>query len=168
MSKNKFETDLQARIAGLDKHKLPQRDLWQGIELGLSDESNGKSASTDVKRPRRGGLYAIAASLAFVGMLSWFAVQQTTPQFDGQELIAALSNQHEAQKNALLVKFADQPALTDNWQQQIKELDAAAIAIKSALQQDPNNVALLKMLQNVYQQQIDLIERVHSPKFRSI
>ena len=79
-----------------------------------------------------------------------------------------LSSQHQTQRDQLLVSLEGQPALTENWQEQLQELDDAAAAIKAALAQDPNNAALLKMLQNVYQQQISLIERVHSPKWRQI
>ena len=66
----------------------------------------------------------------------------------------------------MLVRFQEQPALTHNWQEQLTELDEAADAIKAALENEPNNMALLKMLQSVHQQQINLIERVHSPKWQ--
>ena len=61
-----------------------------------------------------------------------------------------------------------QATLTENWQQQLEELDEAAIAIKKALENEPNNVALLKMLKKVHQQQIMLIERVHAPAWKTI
>ncbi|AGH47072.1 hypothetical protein C427_4973 [Paraglaciecola psychrophila 170] len=48
------------------------------------------------------------------------------------------------------------------------ELDDAADAIKTALENEPNNMALLKMLQSVHQQQINIIERVHSPKWSQL
>jgi hypothetical protein len=83
----------------------------------------------------------------------------------GDELVAALSAQHEEQKSALLIQYQGRTALTQNWQQQLAELDSAAVAIKKALANEPNNMALLKMLQSVHQQQINLIERVHSPKW---
>ena len=58
--------------------------------------------------------------------------------------------------------------MTDNWQKQIDELDEAAIAIKKALAEEPNNPALLKMLKNVYQQQMMIIERVHEPRWKRV
>ena len=67
-----------------------------------------------------------------------------------------------------MVRFQDQPALTQNWQDQLTGLDDAADAIKTALENKPNNMALLKMLQSVHQQQINLIERVHSSKWSQI
>ena len=79
-----------------------------------------------------------------------------------------MSKQFETQKASLLVAYQDQNAVADNWQGQLAELESAADAIKAALQNDPNNMALLRMLQSVYQQQIDLIERVHAPKWQQI
>ncbi|GAB5379581.1 MAG: hypothetical protein Alis3KO_29770 [Aliiglaciecola sp.] len=168
MNKKDFEADLRTQIDSLDKSKQPERDLWAGIEIALADEASPNEISQQTQRSDKPKIYAIAASVAFVGALTWFGMQQSDPQIGGDELIAALSTQHQAQKDALLVKFQDQPALTENWQKQLEELDEAATAIKAALKQDPNNLALLKMLQSVHQQQIDLIERVHSPKWRQI
>ena len=68
----------------------------------------------------------------------------------------------------LLVSYQKAQPITDNWQTQLEELDAAAEAIKPALKTDPNNKALLQMLQQVYQQQLSLIETVYNPKWQAI
>lgn len=158
-----FEKQLSVKLQSLEKNKLPERDLWTGIELGLATENKhvipmGKS--------QKG--YLLAASILLVAMLGWMASDINHSAINGEELVARLSTQHQQQKNALLVYFKDQPALTDNWQQQLAELDEAELAVKAALAQEPDNMALLKLLQNVYQQQISLIERVHSPKWSQI
>jgi hypothetical protein len=67
-----------------------------------------------------------------------------------------------------LIRFQDQPALTQNWQDQLTELDDAAVAIKMALRNESNNMALLKTLRYVHQQQINLIERVHQQQINLI
>ncbi|MCW8109154.1 hypothetical protein OPS25_11660 [Alteromonas ponticola] len=167
MVMNNFEHELQRQLDTLPKEKQPQRDLWKGIELSLEAENPAES---------RSGLHAkhiaLAASFALVAMVSWFTFKPIEPQthdsLTGQSLVTALSNQHQQQMNALLVKFEGQPAVTENWQQQLQELDSAANAIKAALEEDPDNTALLKMLQNVYQQQMMLVERVHAPKWQQI
>lgn len=170
MSNNDFESALKKQLGELKQEQMPERDLWQGIELALANEG----APVDIKeqQPVRANpqpkLWAVAAAVAFVGVFSWYSLNQTQTELTQGDLVAALSSQHQEQKQALLVKFQDQPAHTQNWQQQLQELDEAAIAIKAALEQEPNSVALLKMLQNVHQQQIDLIERVHAPKWRQI
>ncbi len=168
MNKLNFETDLREQLESLNKEKQPDRDLWAGIEIALANEDAPNDMAHEVAANNRPRIYAVAASILLVGVLSWNALKPVSQNFNGTELIAALSSQHQQQKNALLVKFQDQPALTQNWESQLGELDEAAIAIKAALKQDPNNVALLKMLQSVHQQQIDLIERVHAPKWRQL
>ena len=162
-----FDQELQQKLDALPRNKAPNRDLWRGIELGME-----QPADEAVKPASRGGLYAIAASIALVACLSWFGFNRmpVTPsgQLTGTKLVQALSQQHEQQKQSLLVQYTDTPALTENWQAQLTELDQAANAIKAALNEDPDNTALLRMLQNVYQQQIALIERVHAPKWQQI
>ena len=168
MNKAHFEDELQQQLAQLNKDRLPERDLWQGIELALANQETAKPFNSSEVRVSGSKLYAIAATFAVLAMFGWMSFQQQSPALVGDSLVLALSEQHQQQKSALLVKFQDQPALTQNWQEQLVELDEAAVAIKSALSNEPNNMALLKMLQSVHQQQINLIERVHTPKWLKI
>jgi len=163
MSKTNFEQMLATQLADVDKEQLPERDLWPGIELALSSEASDQSRAVVAKK-----MYLIAATVAMFGLIGWLSVNQQPVSLTGDDLVASLSEQHLEQKNALLVRFQDQPALTQNWQDQLTELDNAADAIKTALENEPNNMALLKMLQSVHQQQINLIERVHSSKWSQI
>ena len=162
MSKTNFEYVLLSRLTDVNKSQQPDRDLWPGIELALSCEASELSGVVGKK------IYLIAATIAVFGLIGWLSFDQYPVSLTGDDLVASLSEQHLQQKNALLVRFQDQPALTKNWQDLLTELDAAAEAIKTALENEPNNMALLKMLQNVHQQQINLIERVHSPKWIQI
>ena len=163
MNKQDFEQDLQQQLAAMTREKQPERELWSGIELALVNESNKVSSA---KKP--GKLYALAAAIAVIGIVGLMSFNLAQTPLKGNDLVASLSAQHQQQKQALLVQFKDQPALTSNWQDQVAELDRAELAIKAALKNEPNNLALLKLLQNVYQQQISLIERVHSPKWSQI
>lgn len=165
------EHQLERALDALPREKMPQRDLWQGIELGIEQQQHAGTEKTHKAPPR----FAIAASFAVVAMAGWLVIQQLNVEPtqesiapSAEQLASVLSSQHQIQRDQLLVSLEGQPALTENWQEQLQELDDAAAAIKAALAQDPNNAALLKMLQNVYQQQISLIERVHSPKWRQI
>jgi len=72
------------------------------------------------------------------------------------------------QKQSLLVQYQSQVALTDNWQVQLQELEDAEQAIKQTLENEPKNKALLSMLAQVYQQQLDLINKVHAPRWQHI
>jgi hypothetical protein len=102
-------------------------------------------------------MYAIAATVPIFGLIGWLSVNQYPVSLTGDELVASLSEQYADQKNALLIRFQDQPALTQNWQTQLTELDDVVVAIKMALRNESNNMALLKMLRHVHQQQINLI-----------
>jgi hypothetical protein len=160
MNKTNFEIALVSKLAELNKVQQPDRDLWPGIELALLCESSEPLMVVSGKK-----MYAIAATVAIFGLIGWLSVNQYPVSLTGDELVASLSAQHLDQKNALLIRFQDQPALTQNWQEQLTELDYAAVAIKMALRNESNNMALLKMLRHVHQQQINLIERVHSSKW---
>ena len=165
MTNSNFEQALTKKLNDLKTDKQPDRDLWAGVELALAkDEGNSPQRQTITGRK----LYLLAASVAMFGLIGWITIGQQNVSLTGNELVAALSQQHQQQKNALLVSFQGQHALTENWQDQLTELDDAANAIKKALDNEPNNMALLKMLQSVHQQQINLIERVHSPKWSQI
>ncbi len=160
MNKTNFEIALVSQLAEVNKVQQPNRALWQGIELALLCESSEPSMVLAGKQ-----MYALAATVAIFGLLGWISVTQYPVSLTGDELVASLSEQHLDQKNALLIRFQDQPALTQNWQDQLTELDDAAVAIKMALRNESNNMTLLKMLRHVHQQQINLIERVHSSKW---
>jgi hypothetical protein len=163
MSKTNFEQALAEQLADVNKEQPPERDLWPGIELALSNETLETSRVVTGSK-----MYLVAASVAMFALIGWLSVNQQAVSLTGDDLVASLSEQHLEQKNALLVRFQDQPSLTQNWQDQLTELDAAADVIKMALENEPNNMALLKMLQSVHQQQINLIERVHSPRWQQM
>ena len=165
---------LENRINKLDLEKQPERDLWKGIEQAIEQtpehsahikkaHSGNQTRSFNTSKP----LLAMAASLIVVTFIGWMSFE-SGKTLQGENLVAALSEQHNAQKQSLLIRFKDQPAMTDNWQQQIDELDEAATAIKKALSEEPNNPALLKMLKNVYEQQMMIIERVHEPRWKRV
>ncbi len=168
MTTNKSQDSLQQQLASLPQDVQPERDLWQGIELAITQQPT----ITEKAKPKSWVYGAVAASILVPAVAVWISISSLSgpvePGLDSAALIAQLSEQYESQKSSLLVTYQDKPALTDNWQSQLTELEDAAAAIKAALKQDPNNVALLRMLQTVYQQQIDLIERVHAPKWQQI
>ena len=167
-----FDDKLAQHISGISKEKQPERDLWRGIELGITsqqgDASQDDASSSTVTSKQ---WMAIAASVWLVTVL-WFAApfafKADESRSDGYALIDAMSMQQQQQVNSLLASYESTTALTEDWQEQLKELDDAADVIKAALKDDPDNSALIKMLHHVYQQQIALIERVHAPKWQQI
>ncbi|NVK54143.1 MAG: hypothetical protein HWE26_00900 [Alteromonadaceae bacterium] len=163
-NKSDNTSKLDEHIKNLPVDITPGRDLWQGVELAITSET------PRVKSNHR--YLAIAASMLLpVGLVAIMMMGGQSPsEPTGRQpgIASQLSAQFESQKASLLVAYSDQEAVTDNWQGQLADLETAAEAIKTALKNDPDNRALLRMLQSVYQQQIDLIERVHAPKWQQI
>lgn len=153
-------------IHEMPKQKLPERDLWAGIEHEINAQHQGHQKFGH-KRPYRQTLYAIAASVTLVVIIGYIGINGFV-HVKSQSIVAQISEQHLQQKQRLLSSFEGQVANSKNWQQQLDELDKAAQAIRKALDNEPNNAALLQMLKQVHQQQIALIERVHSPKWQRI
>lgn len=160
---NITEQLLAEKLQQLPAEISPKRDLWAGIDHALETQ-----AETKKKLPWTG----IAAATAMVSMVGWLSFQTPAPEQQNNsgilQVATELSAQHQQQKQALLVSYADQPVVVENWQVQMKELDDAALAIKAALKNSPNNQALLHMLQSVHQQQINLIEKAYKPRFQRI
>lgn len=177
MQMKKFEQDLQQRINEMPNSIEPDRDLWTGIDIAITESSTQVSSRPEDDRRWFSGIrqpmfaFAMAASVVFVAVLMWANysnVPETSIYPTSEQLVQMLEEQHQQQKQALLASYEGQSAVTNNWQEQLQELDDAAKAIKLALQNDPNNMALLKMLQQVHQQQISLIETVYEPKWQQI
>ena len=145
----------------------PKRDLWQGIVASIVSEQ----VHTNMQESKHGMRWvAIAASVMCVALLSYYGqfMTRTIQDQTALEIMAQLSDSHQAQKQALLVSYQHTPVVVDDWQTQLDELENAATAIKSALEADPDNTALLRMLQHIYQQQIDLIESVHAKRWQRV
>jgi hypothetical protein len=163
MKNNNFEQLLQEKLDELPREIHPERDLWPGIDLALENQ-----LSADDKNQSNRWI-GIAASIAVLGLVSLLSLNIGRSPDSGQEkmqqLISNLNNQYESQKQLLLTSYEQQPALTDNWQEQLQELDSAASVIKTALEDDPGDANLIKLLQQVYQQQIKLIQSVHQPQW---
>ncbi len=157
MSKPNFEQFLDEQLQSQQEEISPSRDLWPGIEhaINLQQSAQQEKAKRNWAMPAF-GTAAAAVLVTLVGLN--MPMQQDSTQF------ALISDAYEQQKQSLLVQYQSQPALTDNWKAQLAELEQAEKAIKDALEDDPNNRALLGMLAQVYQQQLDLINKVHSPK----
>jgi len=156
MSDNAFEKILQEKLSKLVRESEPERDLWPAIERALIDP----------QRSNKRRFTAIAATVVVLScsLFFWQANKSKQPT----ALFSQLQTNHEQQMKLLYTNYEDQQALTDNWQQQLLQLDVAAQEILNALEKDPDNMDLLKMLKNVYQQQLNLVERVHKPKWQYI
>ncbi|MDO6837161.1 hypothetical protein Q4596_16125 [Pseudoalteromonas carrageenovora] len=158
MSKQNFDDYLNESLNNLNKDIAPNKALWAGIEHALV------TAKPIVnKAPLWPKLTAIAAcSVAALLAVNMFINNNEPSQ------VVTMSDYFKAQKQSLLVQYKNQDALTNNWQAQLQELEEAEQAIKQVLENEPQNQALLTMLAQVYQQQLDLINKVHAPRWQQI
>jgi len=150
-----FDRLLQGKISKLKKDHLLQRDLWTGIEMALL---NGNR--------RRVPWLAVAASLLVVvsAVGVWFRahhVGTSAPSY--ANYAERLDEQHRNTIAALKAAYRNTPALTTDWNDQLNVMERAADSVRKALRDDPDNIALLRMLNEVYQQEIDLLRKVHQP-----
>ena len=177
MSNKNFEQALQDKIQSLPDEIQPDKDLWQGIDIALSssekvitcaDEISTTAKVVNLSQWTAMKPIALAASLILVAVLGWNGLQKIPNTTVDSSLAARMMQQHDEQKTVLLASLSESPELTDNWQAQLQELEQAAKAIEAALQNEPDNITLLKMLQQVHQQQLALIETVHAPVWQQI
>ena len=159
MNKLNFDTYLNESLHTLDKEITPQKDLWTGIEKAIVNTHHPVQARVSLW-PKLSVMAGFAVMALLMAQL--FVV---TPK---QQQITRMSEQFAQQKQQLLVQYKDKSALTDNWQVQLQELEEAEQAIKQALKSQPQNQALFSMLAQVYKQQLDLINKVHAPRWQHI
>ena len=169
MNDKVLDQKLQSQIDALPKELAPSRDLWAGIDHALERRQQSSL-------PAFGKLSAVAAGFGALALTLWVMMAgQSDPALTpgGQsghpmQYVMDISSSFEQQKRALLVKYQDNQPAAENWRAQLEELDNAATAIKKALDDDPGNAQLIKMLQQTYQQQLDLIEAVNRSPWQSI
>ncbi|PAJ72088.1 hypothetical protein CJF42_23080 [Pseudoalteromonas sp. NBT06-2] len=163
MSNKDFDNYLKHSLDIIPKEIKPNKDLWQGIERAI--DFNGKPKNTNHFTK----LSVIAACFAAALLsLNFLPNTQVTLQSDEINNVASMSHLFETEKKALLVQYHEKPALTDDWKSQLDDLEQAEQAIKHALENEPQNSTLLRMLAQVYRQQLELINRVHQPKWQQI
>jgi len=162
MNDKDFDDLLSEEINNLKRDIAPSRDLWPGIDHAIN--------SNTIAVPKS---LAIAASIMLVVSVAFSAglyFNRPLPN-DSQVLasmVSMLQNEHERNKQALLVEYQNQTALAPDWEGQMQQLEQAEQAIYEALREDPQNIELLKILRQVQTKQIELIESVYAPLFTTI
>lgn len=172
MNDTQKEFDFDGAVEALPREIMPNEDLWPEIHRRIN-------ATTSRVVP----MMVIAASFVlFVGgVLIWPQMGSRDWRGDSLSLngsqvenifIASvgfdMDKAFEKQRSHLLSKFGEGHALTKNWRDQLNELEDARKAIKDSLEKNPENFYLLKALQNIHEQQLNLITRVHDESWLSI
>ena len=153
---------LRDAIDAMPRELMPARDLWPGIAHSINTP-----ARADWQRTT-----ALAASIMLIfGLSLYFSTRLSSDtQLNSrlEEYIGVLQYEHQQNKQALLVQYKDQQAVYPQWNEQMKELEQAEQVIFQALRNDPENLELLKILRQVQQKEIDLLDAAFAPRFNSI
>lgn len=165
MNDTQKEFELDRAIEALPREITPDEDLWPNIHERIT------STTSRVVLPS----LAIAASLMLMigGALYWPNGNTIDKELNLETMLIAsvsvdMDKAFEKRRTVLLSKFGNNHALTKNWEDQLEELEDARKAIKESLEDNPNNFYLLKALQNIHEQQLNLILRVHDESWQSI
>ena len=154
---NDFDKKLQMQISQLHRHRMPERDLWPGIEVAVT-----------TKKYRYTPWVAVAASIVACVLSGWLLMNRYRASDDAtSQIVAQLDASHQQEMSALRAAFRNTRSVTTNWNEQLHDMDQAADAIKTALRHDPHNITLLKMLSDLYQKEIELLETVHQPNLQN-
>ncbi|MES2626211.1 MAG: hypothetical protein V4628_13085 [Pseudomonadota bacterium] len=153
---------LQDAIAKMQRDLSPERDLWPGITHAINTPARNEWHRTA----------ALAASIVLVfGMSLYFSTRQSADSLQNsriEEYIGVLQYEHQQTKQALLVQYENQPALYQEWEVQMKDLEQAEQVIFQALRDDPENLELLKILRQVQAKQIELLDAAFAPRLNTI
>ena len=168
LTEQQKEQLLNEQLNQLKTEIKPGKDLWAGIDLAIESE---QLSDNEVKSGSF-SWQSIAATVAIVSMVGYISLQgpapDSVPQITQVAVAEQLISSHQLQKQAILASYGEEATVNANWQTQMNELDEAALAIKAALKNSPENPALLQMLRQVHQQQINVIENAHKPRFQQI
>jgi hypothetical protein len=175
--------DLLDRAAKLPREIPPARDLWPGIAARVEGR---KVASL---RPRRGsGLLVswpvgLAAAAALVGASSALtallmrgsapglspggaqATLQTAALAGGPASFRAVEGEYEKAAAALLARLEERkgslsPETLKAVEANLAVIDGALREVRAALEEDPGNPGLVRMLASTHQKKIDVLQRV--------
>lgn len=168
------ELELRRRLRQLPRERVPQRDLWAGIEARLEP-----AAAIPRRSPRRPWIvaaFAAAASLALaLGVLLRPApMQEPAAPLAGATAAEGMRPDTGAPPQAALVR-READAITIEYQSALalfaaaplppdleaaaSELDASAAQLRHALRAQPDATYLLDRLRHTYDQRLKLTQR---------
>jgi anti-sigma factor RsiW len=167
---------LVSRAAGLPRERAPDRDLWPGIEAALSDERDGSSSRTG-NAPGRPGFLRWAGMAAALVLLVAASVGITllvtergagevvgAPVTDGLAAYRAGEGEYRraaAELTALIEQNRDRlaPETVAVVEENLEIIDAAIAEARAALESDPGNPRLGRLLTAIHRQRVDMLRR---------
>ncbi|WP_299265020.1 hypothetical protein [uncultured Psychrosphaera sp.] len=158
------EKDVLTQAQELPKELTPKRDLWAGIEQAIAKTPQQSGYETNISWQQFGKIAAAFAPIALV-LGIWLSTSNEASVNSNwtNPLIAS----YEIQKKQLLQNVNLEHPIVNNWQSSMKELELAEKALIKALKNQPEDPALMKMLNQVYQSQISLIQKAYKPQLQT-
>lgn len=161
MTEHDYDKLLDTSIEALPKEVKPPRDLWAGIDHAI--EMRGHEKKIQSSR-----ILQVAAVLTLVIGINWFvftglSVDTSASNEISRTMLAEdIDKSFKSQKENILAIYEGKPALTANWKEQLRELEVARSSVWTELKKNPDNAYMIQILLEVQQQQLDLIQSVHS------
>ncbi len=159
--------DLRLQLRGLRQGQMPQRDLWPGIAARLAEPPARAPAQVQPDRRMARALPALATAAALVLAigLGWQpgngpgapAGTAAAPAAGPAPLLREAEAMTREYQGALRELTASRPPTGAH--PDLLQLDASADRIRQALQQDPDARFLLRRLQRIHAQRLDLTRR---------
>lgn len=150
-----------------DLEAASEIDLWPEIEKSL------RKRNTPPTRFYHSLTFFIYLAIFFAIGLGAFLMlsEKNAPiplqTFSDYYALEELENEYRFKKEILLSQYKLSDEELFEWQAQIDALAESRSVILHALQQDPDSLFLIDMLEKSYVKQLDIIEQIHQAKFRS-
>jgi hypothetical protein len=165
------DNQLDDLIGNLDQDITPSRDLWSGIEQAVTQipqEAEFDRVESTIGKTQWMKVAAMFAPVALVSGIWFGQTGGSEPQYVEPNWLKPVSASFELQKKQLLQRVSDSTVISPNWRTSLSELESAEKALKKALTHQPEDPALMKMLTQIHQQQLDLINKTHQFNFSQI
>lgn len=178
--------DLSARVAALPRGIEPARDLWPAIEARLDAGATATHEARGARAPRGTfAWFAAAAAVMLTAAIVWSISDRdtrfgapTSPLAVSEDPAAGamLATYREAEdaflatKRAVLAEIEARRADLDPETLRIvldnlEVMERASLEIREALERDPSNPSLRRMLVASYRRQSDLLRSFEPPTF---
>lgn len=165
MNQTDNNQSLDEALQALPKELAPKRDLWAGIEQAVAKTQQD---SQKVQYTSYFNWKSIAAAFVPIAFLAGVYVNNMTPMEHDLPWLKPISSSFELQKQQLIKRVDGQSLVNQKWQDSLKDLELAEKSLIKALKTQPEDPALMKMLTNIYQQQLEIIAKSHQPKYMQI
>ena len=167
MNKNFNGSDIDNLYKTLPEEIAPTRDLWNDIDMYISDKKSSKLISLNMQFWGAGG--AVAAVLVVVIGLGFFMMNGINNRSDVaynnalKELESAAAS-YEKAKGTLIKLSMDRKSYMSNESlnsilKDVESIDKAVLSIKMAYKKKPDNHELLVYLGNVYYEETSILNK---------